>query len=380
MRFSLSIRVVVSSFIVLAFHGVGFAMEWHEAYTKGQKAIDRGKCAEGVPLIQEALKSRPQTDLKARPYGTFTLEYIPYFYLAKCAVESGDIQSAQNYMKQAEQGSVFSSSKASEYEQIRLKFQQSQKSKPPVTPPANTTTPAKKPDAPVPVEPPKPVEKEVPKKDANVEMIQKYLGEASAALRSGDLATARNAANRVLILDANNSEARRMLGDINKREQASLDRQDLQRKIDAIRVAIRSGDLNSAETMAISLKSEHPSDNSVSSLYEEIQNKKRQQQSVAQQTEVNRMIEKQIFSAYYSGQYPAVIQLAERNLKDNPNNWKLHFYLGCAYAALSILETEDRETRLQNARESFRRAKTIAGNISLPPLISPKIVEVFRNS
>lgn len=387
---SFQFRVIFVSCLILAFCGSVFSMEWHEAYTKGQKAIDKGKCAEGVPLILQALSAKPKSDLKARPYGTFTFEYIPYFYLAKCAVESGDYEAAFKYTKAAEAGSVFSSAKASEYEQVKAKFQSMQKPKTPeVTVPSNTTTPPIKtepvtPQKTEPATPPKtiptPPQTEPPKKDTSGEMIQRYLGEANASLRSGDLVEARNAANRVLILDSNNAEARSILAEITRKERADMDRQELKNKLDAVRSAIRSGDLASAETQILTLKSQYPSDNSVNSLYQDIQNKKQQQQGKMQQTEINRMLEKQVLSAYYSGEYPAVIQLAEKNLKDNPNSWKLYFYLGCAYTALSMLDTQDQEGRLQRARESFRKVKSIAGSISIPPYISPKIVEVFRNS
>ena len=393
---SFQFRVIFVSCLILAFCGSVFSMEWYEAYAKGQKSIDKGKCSEGVPLMLQALSEKPKSDLKARPYGTFTFEYIPYFYLAKCAVEEGNYEAAVKYTKAAEAGSVFSSQKASEYEQVKAKFQSMQKTKSPEAKVPETKVPeAKIPEAKIPesTPPPKktepvipqktlptPPQPEPPQKDTSGEMIQRYLGEANASLRSGDLVEAKNAANRVLILDSNNAEARSILADITRRERAEADRNELKDKLDAVRNAIRSGNLASAETQILSLKSEYPSDNSVNSLYQDIQSRKQQQQGKMQQTEINRMMEKQVLSAYYSGEYPAVIQLAEGNLKDNPNSWKLYFYLGCAYTALSMLDTQDKEGRLQRARDSFRKVKSIAGSISIPPYISPKIVEVFRNS
>ncbi len=380
MNLSFRVRVVFVSLFFLAFHVPVFAMEWHEAYMKGEKAIDKGKCNEGVPLMLEALKQKPKSDLKGRPYGTFTIEYIPNFYLAKCAVESGDYEAALKYAKAAETGFVFSSSKASEFAEIKTKLQAMKK---PVTPPTNVPLPKTQETNPPPkTEVPAPqIEKqELPKKDTSAEMIQSYLAEANSALNAGDLAEARNAVNRALMLDSNNAAARAILANITKREQADVEKQDLQRKLENVRSNIRSGDLNAAESQILSLRSEYPSDSSVNGLYQEIQRKKQQQQASLQQVEVNRMMEKQVLSAYYSGQYPVVIQMAEKSLKDNPNSWKLNFYLGCAYTALSMLEPEDKEDRLRRARDSFRRAKTIAGKVSLPPQISPKIVEVFRNS
>jgi tetratricopeptide (TPR) repeat protein len=364
--------------------------EWYENYGKAQKEIDRGKCAEGVPLILEALKVKPKSDLKARPYGTFTLEYIPYFYLAKCAVESGDYESAVKYTKAAEAGSVFSSSKATEYESIKAKFQSMQKPKtqPQQTPPAQEVTPPSQnpPQKIETVPPPKtetppPVQKvQPPKKDTSAEMVQRYLNEAKASLRRGDLEEARNAANRVLALDSDNSEAQSILSDVTRREKVASQREELQKGLDSVRSSIRAGNLDLAEAQILTLKSQYPTDNSVNSVYQEIQSKKQQLQGKTQQADLNRLIEKQVLSAYYSGEYPAAIQLAEGNLKDNPNSWRLYFYLGCSYTALSLLENRDKDERLQRARDSFRKAKTLAGSISIPPYISPKIVEVFRNS
>jgi len=394
----LSVCARVVSLFLLFFLTLGqtvYAMEWFEAYAKGQKSVDHGKCSEGVPFILQALQEKPKTDLKARPYGTFTLEYIPYFYLAKCAVDGGDYESAQKYMKAAEAGSVYASSKAAEFDEIKTKFLAMKKPAkpatevpPPTTTPTNSqTNPPEKQVQPPPPPPTQEKQVEVPKKDTSAEMIQRYLGEANASLRSGNLSGAKDAVNRVLMLDPNNAEARSLLANITQRERSETEQEDLQGKINSVRNAIRSGDLASAESQVATLKAQYPSNSSISSLSQEIQKKKdqqqardEQQQAKDQQAEMNRMMEKQVLSAYYSGQYPAVIQMAEKNLKDNPNSWKLHFYLGCAYTALSMLESEDKEDRLQRARESFRKAKSIAGNVSLPPLISPKIVEVFRNS
>jgi tetratricopeptide (TPR) repeat protein len=362
-------------------------MEWQEAYGKGQKAIDKGKCSEGVPLMLEAIKTRPKSDLRARPYGTFTIEYIPYFYLAKCAVESGDYESAQKYIKATEAGSIYSSSKASEFEEIKTKFLGMQKPKPPTNLPVETpptkSIEQKKEEPPPPekpeVSPPATEKPNLPKKDTSAEMVRKYMDEANQSFRSGDLVEARNAVNRALVLEPDSSEGRRLLADITRREQADSERKELENKLDSVRNFLRSGDVSAAENQILDLRSEYPGNSSVNSLYQEIQNRKQQQQSKLQQAELNRLLEKQILSAYYSGQYPAVIQLAEQSLKANPNSWRLNFYLGCAYTALSMLETQDRENRLQRARESFRRAKNISSDVNVP-LISPKIMEVFRNS
>lgn len=98
-----------------------YASAWYEDYEKARSQFKKGNCAEAEKLFQTALQKNPKPDVKARPYGTITLEYIPHFYLAKCAVERGDMKQAAGYLKQAELHGIQTSTLANEFAALKHK-------------------------------------------------------------------------------------------------------------------------------------------------------------------------------------------------------------------------------------------------------------------
>jgi tetratricopeptide (TPR) repeat protein len=98
-----------------------FATAWYEDYEKGRAKFKKGDCTEAEKLFQMALQKNPKPDVKARPYGTITLEYVPHFYLAKCAIERGDMKQAAAYLKEAQLNGIQSSKLASEFNALKQK-------------------------------------------------------------------------------------------------------------------------------------------------------------------------------------------------------------------------------------------------------------------
>src|SRR3990172_4015246 len=89
-------------FSTLAVASPAFALEWFKAYLKGQDEIKKGNCLEGKAHILEALRQNPKPDLHAPTYGTQRMEYIPHYYLAICALQSGNLAEAERYAREAE--------------------------------------------------------------------------------------------------------------------------------------------------------------------------------------------------------------------------------------------------------------------------------------
>src|SRR5438874_13509738 len=102
MRFFWCKHIIVVFLLALAVPA--FGMEWYESYQKGQEVIKKENCTDGKALMLDAVRKHPGDDLKARSYGTFTMEYVPDFYLAQCAVQEGDFKAAEQYLQKAEQG------------------------------------------------------------------------------------------------------------------------------------------------------------------------------------------------------------------------------------------------------------------------------------
>ena len=187
-------------------------------------------------------------------------------------------------------------------------------------------------------------------------------------------------ANRVLLLDPSNREARRILDEIASKQAAELQAKEKQQKIKEVQNAIDSGNFENAERLALALKVQYPSDSRVQNLLKQIQDTRNSQVDVLKQEEIRKSVERDVLIAYYRGEYDQAIRLANLGLPKVPQSWRLHFFLGCAYAALSILEESGTDDRLRLARESFRRARSLSSSTPIPPYISPKIIEIYKSS
>jgi tetratricopeptide (TPR) repeat protein len=361
-----------------------FAIEWNKAYERGRDKIRSGDCAQGRPLMLEALRGNPKADPRTPTYGTMVIEYFPQYYLAVCAVEAGKIQEAQRYLKEAEGSRIGSSKLAKDFDSLKAQVTKLVQQQQPVPKPGETKPPVQEPikeqKPPPPVIEKKP---DPPVQDAtrdNQIAIQSALREANRALLDGQYEDARAAASRVLRLDPDNREARNVLSQITGKQAEEQLAREKQKKFKEVEQAIRRKDFDTAENLALALKEQYPSDARLSSLFQEIENNRNAVVQDQKDQELRKNAEREVLVAYYRGEYDQVIQLVSQNLSKGQKSWRLHFFLGCSYAALSMLEESGTETRLKLARESFRRARSISSAAPLPPYISPKILEIWRSS
>ena len=123
-------NVLAAAVITLVFCQLAHSKEWYQFYEDGKKAVEKNNCAEGTKALKEAIQKNPKADLKARPYGTIPWEYIPHFYLAKCAVQSGDYAAAEMYIEEAKKIDMYSSSKGAEFRTMVKTVQDNLKSRP----------------------------------------------------------------------------------------------------------------------------------------------------------------------------------------------------------------------------------------------------------
>ena len=347
-----------------------FSLEWHKAYERGRDRIKSGNCSEGQSLLQEALQTNPRDDLKAPTYGTQSMEYFPHYYLALCAFQAGKGTDAARYLKEAESGRIASSKLAGEYQTLkpqiealqRQQAQQQQTTKPPQQQPEKP--PEQKPSVENKTVPPpeKKVEPPVETKRDNSLLIRATLQQATDALNDQRYDDAKDNANRVLMLDPANREARRILDEIASRQAAELQAKDKQQKMKQVQNAIDGGNLEDAERLALALKVQYPSDSKIQNLLKQIQDNRNSQVDVVKQEEIRKSVERDVLIAYYRGEYDQAIRLANLGLPKVPQSWRLHFFLGCAYAALSILEESGTDDRLRLARESFRKARSLSSS------------------
>jgi tetratricopeptide (TPR) repeat protein len=116
-----TVKPVLLIYILILLPVQLFGSAWYEDYEKARSKFKKGDCAEAEKLFQMALQKNPKPDVKARPYGTITLEYIPHFYLAKCAIERGDMKQAAAYLKEAQLNGIQNSTLANEFDTLKKK-------------------------------------------------------------------------------------------------------------------------------------------------------------------------------------------------------------------------------------------------------------------
>jgi tetratricopeptide (TPR) repeat protein len=395
-----SFLVIVA--IILVYTPLAFSKEWYEFYEDGKKAIDKGNCAQGEKDMKEAARKKSGADLKARPYGTMTQEYIPYFYLAKCAVDRGDYSAADLYLGELKRIDMSQSSKAGEYRTMAKTVEEKMKivksgsqtpsstgtKTPTGTPTGTTTTPTTTTPTTTTTNNTGTSNTGTKPPDINTQNIQstqqsvmnRALENARNAYESGNYDQARDEANRVLMLDRNNKEANRLLSQISSRENAEIASRAKQQRIDEARKAMNRGEIMTAESIVVQLRAEYPTDRTLESLANEIQKKKLAQLQNQNEEETQSKIERQVVRSYFEGRYEGVIQLAEIGLAQHPDSWRLLFFKGCAHAALGFLDNKSKDSQLSQAKESFRKARAANGQISKPVQISPKIWDIYKDS
>jgi tetratricopeptide (TPR) repeat protein len=68
--------------------------EWYDSYLEARGLVKEGKCAEAIPLLQEAVRLKPNPALNEQTYGLQFVDYTPYYYLGLCNVRTGDFNTA----------------------------------------------------------------------------------------------------------------------------------------------------------------------------------------------------------------------------------------------------------------------------------------------
>jgi tetratricopeptide (TPR) repeat protein len=68
--------------------------EWYDYYLEARALVKEGKCAEAIPLLQEAVRLKPNPALNEQTYGLQFVDYTPYYYLGLCHVRTGDFNTA----------------------------------------------------------------------------------------------------------------------------------------------------------------------------------------------------------------------------------------------------------------------------------------------
>lgn len=77
-----------------------FADRWYEDYGKAVELIDEGSCSrEALQLLGAAVVAKKKPRLNARTIAVKTVDYLPYYQLARAHMACGEIDSARHYIE-----------------------------------------------------------------------------------------------------------------------------------------------------------------------------------------------------------------------------------------------------------------------------------------
>jgi tetratricopeptide (TPR) repeat protein len=79
------------------------AAEWYESYEKGLRALESGKFAEAVELLEAAVAGRAEPGPSVKTYGVRFIKYYPYFHLAQAYAGLDQKDKAREMLEASEQ-------------------------------------------------------------------------------------------------------------------------------------------------------------------------------------------------------------------------------------------------------------------------------------
>jgi len=114
------VRVGATALLLLLGFAITYAADdYLTSYQKGAYLIDSNDCANGTPLIQDAMKVAPR--------GNSQKSYFPTYYLAICSLQQNDLDTAEKYLKQAEAAGIYFSGMAKDFKTLKDQLKAKQK-------------------------------------------------------------------------------------------------------------------------------------------------------------------------------------------------------------------------------------------------------------
>lgn len=122
--------------------GPGPDLLWYQSYEQGVAAVEEGRGASAIPLLEAALARRPGESLQVRTHGVHLVDYLPQLYLAYAHWLAGDPHQARLYLARTEQDGVAARSEAGA---VMLEALRAVLREPAPVPPAPVPTPVEPP-------------------------------------------------------------------------------------------------------------------------------------------------------------------------------------------------------------------------------------------
>lgn len=93
--------------VVLGFPADSSAARWYEDYERAVELIENGQCSrEALQLLGAAVVDKPKPRRNARTIAVKTIDYLPYFQLARAHLACGEADSARHYIEESRRRGV----------------------------------------------------------------------------------------------------------------------------------------------------------------------------------------------------------------------------------------------------------------------------------
>ncbi len=101
-----------------------FADRWYEDFERAVELIGDGTCSrEALQLLGAAVVDKPRPRLSARTIALRTVDYLPYYHLARAHLACGDIDSTRYYLDSSREKGVAQANLLNELEQQLAEFE-----------------------------------------------------------------------------------------------------------------------------------------------------------------------------------------------------------------------------------------------------------------
>lgn len=97
----------VVAVLVLLVPGVCSADRWYQDFEQAVELIDKGECSrEAIRKLGAAQVDKKKPNMNARTVSTRTIEYLPYYQLARAHMQCGEYEAARDYVAESRRWDV----------------------------------------------------------------------------------------------------------------------------------------------------------------------------------------------------------------------------------------------------------------------------------
>ncbi|MEW6368141.1 MAG: hypothetical protein AB1714_26230 [Acidobacteriota bacterium] len=408
---------IIVVMLLFAVSGSSAAQElWYAAYDSALKAIASGDWATAEAKLATVKKSGPAPARRVKAYGTnYIIMYVPDYYLGVVYFNQGRYQEAADQFARIRASGVLKQGDKEFAEMEKLAAQAGERLRPQVA----ETKPAPPPPTPT---GPSPEELRVRQLQQEA---QDLVRQAGTLISQGRLDEAKRALDQARGKDPSNRQIADLSAQITQKEaelramaEADKKQAEFQTLLRQAEQALSARNYGQAKTLANQAGAANLDPQRVGNLLrsidvaENVENlrKAAERSSWVEAQRLSQAIEKldprnadlarfraaieqglatqgvdelekSALVAFYSGNYEQSASLLDRVAAQKKDSGRVYFYMGCANAALALMQGKQGDALMQKARQQFAQARRLNPSYQYDTkYISPKILRAFADA